>query len=260
MNTRGINFRNKRAIKIISVFLIIIFAITSITIFAVSRSTLEIISHDSGDHYYYSDDSFSHFEIKVSKSTDSFYNNGGSPITNPFFTISNVEVSVYDSDNNLVSKEISPNGKESYKCYTSTVRIEVSEPIYCYEYQIEVIEHIFNPTKPILYTLTGFTAIGFLIGILFSFFSNRNNTQPNNVQYEIKEKGRKAKTKKYLYEIVKRLPEKRICGISRTQIESEDNSLRCPNCRTYFIREYLVAWLQEKEHCPVCFRPLVENQ
>jgi len=260
MSNRRILFRNKNAIKILSVFLIVAFAITSIAIFITSRTNLATISHDSGDHYYYADDPFSYFEIKVSKSTNSFYNNGESPITNPFFTISNVEISVYDLDNKLITMEISSRGIESYKCYTSTVRIEVSEPTYCYEYQIEVIEHIFNPTKPILYTLAGFIVVGFLLGILFSFLVDRNNQQHNEVPNEGKKKSRKIKREKYLYEIVKRLPDKRICGISRTQIESEDKSLRCPYCRSYFIREYLIAWLQEKNHCPVCFRPLVEEQ
>jgi predicted Zn-ribbon and HTH transcriptional regulator len=263
-NRRPLIKNHGRIVGTIILILLGIFAISSIVIFSISRSEQDIISHNPGSHTYTAGEIFSHFQIKVTEYTNKFYNNGESPLTNPFYRISSAEITVYDSTDNEIDLEILLSGKVSYSCYTSTVTIVISEPTYCYQYEIEVIEHKFDPINPILFTLAGIVALGCVFSFLYTKFiwkddstqSETNNSLPNRTR-----KIKKAKNeKRYLYEIVMRLPKKRICGISRTLIEPEDEALRCPYCRSYFIRQYLVAWLQEKEHCPVCFRPLVEEE
>jgi hypothetical protein len=42
------------------------------------------------------------------------------------------------------------------------------------------------------------------------------------------------------------------CMISKLSITSADEILQCPSCKSYFLLEYLVEWVEKNVNCPVC--------
>ncbi|NHJ83978.1 MAG: NINE protein [Asgard group archaeon] len=51
---------------------------------------------------------------------------------------------------------------------------------------------------------------------------------------------------------VKYPPENEICMISKLPINQYKEIVKCPYCFSFFIKEYIIDWIVEKENCPVC--------
>jgi len=54
------------------------------------------------------------------------------------------------------------------------------------------------------------------------------------------------------FKVITNPPTGAICIISRTNIEKNDIVLQCPKCLNYFLKEYLLDWLEENKTYPVC--------
>ncbi|NHJ38747.1 MAG: hypothetical protein FK731_01850 [Asgard group archaeon] len=42
------------------------------------------------------------------------------------------------------------------------------------------------------------------------------------------------------------------CMISKTKLTSAHEILQCPYCKSYFLLDYLVDWVNKNNNCPVC--------
>ncbi|NHJ32087.1 MAG: hypothetical protein FK732_04425 [Asgard group archaeon] len=49
------------------------------------------------------------------------------------------------------------------------------------------------------------------------------------------------------------------CMISKLEIKNDDVILQCPFCSSYFIKKYLVEWVEKNKTCPVCKSILIED-
>ncbi|NHJ49160.1 MAG: hypothetical protein FK733_15335 [Asgard group archaeon] len=48
------------------------------------------------------------------------------------------------------------------------------------------------------------------------------------------------------------IPDGHKCMISKLPLASADEILQCPSCKSYFLLDYLVEWVEEHGNCPVC--------
>lgn len=83
------------------------------------------------------------------------------------------------------------------------------------------------------------------------------DTQPKNnhpstsligttVQFTIQEHGKWSWTKKKTHS----------CMICKLPLKKHQEVAMCPMCKSTFHKGHIIAWLQEKGRCPVCFQEL----
>lgn len=60
-----------------------------------------------------------------------------------------------------------------------------------------------------------------------------------------------------LLESVDSFPENEKCRITKLDLTEEREVVRCPHCKSLFIKEYVIDWIKGSKLCPICNSLLV---
>lgn len=130
-------------------------------------------------------------------------------------------------------------------------------------------DEILTVLKAIFIVLSSILAIiALIISMLFmrKMIRKRRKNKDREIQEELQKEFTKWNLKNESEKVVileglvyeGEIPKDAKCAVCKLSIKKNKDILHCPNCKTLFHKDHLIDWLEQKNNCPICKKPLLK--